>query len=107
MHMETEHYRQACGASSGRITVFFRWVSYRKVCCSCWPFSIRARFGGVSDRGCARFARGWPGHELVEALSLRECLPEFIAGLRETNPFAQIISENLDVDTADGFRLAP
>ena len=40
------------------------------------------------------------------ALALRESLPEFSAGFRETNPLAKIISENLDVDRAEGFRLA-
>jgi hypothetical protein len=44
--------------------------------------------------------------EQVVALALRECLPEFIAGFRKTNPLAKIISENLDVDRAEGFRLA-
>jgi hypothetical protein len=36
----------------------------------------------------------------------RESVPEFIAGFRETNPLAKIISENLDVDRSEGFRLA-
>lgn len=42
--------------------------------------------------------------EQVVALALRECLPESIAGLRKTNPLAKIISENLDIDRAEGFR---
>jgi hypothetical protein len=37
---------------------------------------------------------------------MRECLPELIAGFRKTNPLAEIISENLDIDRAEGWRLA-
>ncbi|MBV5332643.1 IS4 family transposase, partial [bacterium] len=50
--------------------------------------------------------KGVPPSEQVVALALRESLPEFIAGFRNTNPLAKIISENLDLDRAEGFRLA-
>jgi len=42
----------------------------------------------------------------VVALALRESVPEFIAGFRENNRLAKIISENLDIDIAEGFHLA-
>jgi hypothetical protein len=38
--------------------------------------------------------------------ALRQCLPEFLATNRETNPLAKFITQNLDLDRAEGWRLA-
>jgi len=45
--------------------------------------------------------------EQVVALALRQCLPELIGSCRKTNPLAKFISENLDIDRAEGWRLGP
>lgn len=44
--------------------------------------------------------------ESVVTLALRQCLPEFLATNRETNILAKLITENLDLDRAEGWRLA-
>ena len=44
--------------------------------------------------------------EGVVTLALRQCLPEFLATNRETNILAKLITENLDLDRAEGWRLA-
>ena len=44
--------------------------------------------------------------EGVVTLALRQCLPEFLATKRETNILAKLITENLDLDRAEGWRLA-
>lgn len=67
-----------------------------------YPDTVWRRFGSW-----LRTVRpGVAPSEQVVALALRECLPEFIVGSRETNPLAKITSENLDVNRAEGFRLA-
>ncbi len=49
---------------------------------------------------------GVPPSEQVVSAALRESLPGFIAVSRKTNPLAKIIAENLDLERAEGFRLA-
>ena len=67
-----------------------------------YPNTVWRRFGSW----LRTIRPGVAPSEHVVALALRESLPEFIAGFRETNPLAKIISENLDIDRAEGFRLA-
>jgi hypothetical protein len=38
--------------------------------------------------------------------ALRQCLPEFLATNRETKPLAKFITQNLDLDRAEGWCLA-
>lgn len=67
-----------------------------------YPDTVWRRFGSW-----LRTVRpGVAPSEQVVALALRECLPELFAGFRKTNPLAKIISDNLDIDRAEGFRLA-
>ncbi len=44
--------------------------------------------------------------EGVVTLALRQCLPEFLATKRESNPLAKFITQNLDLDRAEGWSLA-
>ena len=44
--------------------------------------------------------------EGVVALALRQCLPEFLVTNRESNILAKLITENLDLDRAEGWCLA-
>lgn len=44
--------------------------------------------------------------EGVVTLALRQCLPEFLATNNETNILAKFITENLDLDRAEGWHLA-
>lgn len=44
--------------------------------------------------------------EAVVSLALRQCLPEFLAVENQTNDLAKFISMNLDLDRAEGWRLA-
>lgn len=44
--------------------------------------------------------------EAVVSLALRQCLPEFLAIENQTNDLAKFISANLDLDRAEGWRLA-
>ena len=44
--------------------------------------------------------------EGVVTLALRQCLPEFLVTNRESNPLAKFITQNLDLDRAEGWRLA-
>jgi len=44
--------------------------------------------------------------EWVVTLALRQCLPEFLATNCETNILAKLITENLDLDRAEGWSLA-
>lgn len=44
--------------------------------------------------------------EFVVALALYQGLPEFLAASRKTNPLAKFIHENLDLERAEGWRLA-
>lgn len=44
--------------------------------------------------------------EGVVSLALRQCLPEFLATNNKTNPLAKSITQNLDLDRAEGWRLA-
>ena len=68
-----------------------------------YPNTVWRRFGSW-----LRTVRpGVAPSEQVVALALRESLREFIAGFRKTNPLAKIISENIDVDRVENFRLPP
>ena len=49
---------------------------------------------------------GIPPSEAIVTLALRQCLPEFIATSTETHILAKFIAENLDLDRAEGWRLA-
>ena len=49
---------------------------------------------------------GIPPSEGIVSLALRQCLPEFLASSRETNILAKFIADNLDLDRAEGWRLA-
>ena len=69
---------------------------------SLYPDTVWRRFGSW----LRTIRPGVAPSELVVVLALRECLPGFIAGFRKTNPLAKIISENLDVDRAEGWHLA-
>lgn len=44
--------------------------------------------------------------EWVVTLALRQCLPEFLVTNRKNNILAKFITENLDLDRAEGWRLA-
>ena len=44
--------------------------------------------------------------EGVVTLALRQCLPEFLVTNTETNPLAKFITQNLDLDRAEGWSLA-
>jgi len=44
--------------------------------------------------------------EGVVILALRQCLPEFLSTSRENNNLAKFIADNLDLDRAEGWRLA-
>ena len=44
--------------------------------------------------------------EGVVSLALRQCLPEFLAANNNTNPLAKFITQNLDLDRAEGWHLA-
>lgn len=44
--------------------------------------------------------------EQVVAVALRHALPQFLAGTDETNPLVQFIRNNIDLDRAEGLRLA-
>jgi hypothetical protein len=44
--------------------------------------------------------------EGVVILALRQCLPEFLATNRENNILAKFITDNLDLDRAEGWHLA-
>lgn len=44
--------------------------------------------------------------EAVVSLALRQCLPEFLATNNQTNPLAKFITENLDLERAEGWHLA-
>jgi len=44
--------------------------------------------------------------EGVVSLALRQCLPEFLVTNNKTNPLAKFITQNLDLDRAEGWRLA-
>ena len=44
--------------------------------------------------------------EGVVTLALRQCLPEFLVTNTETNPLAEFITQNPDLDRAEGWSLA-
>lgn len=44
--------------------------------------------------------------EGVVTLALRQCLPEFLVTNRETNILTKFLTENLDLERAEGWRLA-
>jgi hypothetical protein len=106
MHMETEHYRQAVRRKLGAYHCFLQMgviaQGLLQMLAILYPNTVWRRFGSW----LRTIRPGVAPSEHVVALALRESLPEFIAGFRETNPLAKIISENLDVDRAEGFRLA-
>ena len=49
---------------------------------------------------------GIPPSEPIVSLALRQCLPEFLAASAKSNILAKFIAENLDLDRAEGWRLA-
>lgn len=106
VHKETKGYRQSVTRKLGAYHCFLQMgviaQGLLQILAILHPDAVWCRFGSW-----LRTVRpGVAPSEQVVALALRECLPEFIAGSRETNPLAKIISENLDLDRAEGFRLA-
>jgi hypothetical protein len=106
MHRETERYRQAVRRKLGAYCCFLQMAviaqGVLQMLAILYPEVVWRRFGSW-----LRTVRpGVAPSEQVVSLALRECLPEFIAVSRDTNPLAKIISEHLDVDRAEGFRLA-
>jgi hypothetical protein len=106
VHMETEAYRQAVRRKLGAYACFLQMAviaqGLLQTLAILYPETVWRRFGSW----LRTVRKGVPPSEQVVALALRESLPEFIAGFRNTNPLAKIISENLDLDRAEGFRLA-
>ena len=106
MHKETEHYRQSVRRKLGAYHCFIQMgviaQGLLQMMAILYPDTVWRRFGSW----LRTIRPGVAPSEQVVVLALRECLPEFIAGFRKTNPLAKIISENLDVDRAEGFRLA-
>jgi len=49
---------------------------------------------------------GIPPSEHVVGMALRHCLPDFLMGSKESSPLAKFINERLDLDRAEGLRLA-
>jgi hypothetical protein len=106
VHKETARYRQAVRRKLGAYHSFLQMAviaqGLLQMLAILHPDTVWRRFGSW-----LRTVRpGVAPSEQVVALALRECLPEFIAGFRKTNPLAEIISENLDIDRAEGWRLA-
>lgn len=106
MHMETEHYRQAVRRKLGAYQCFLQMgvisQGLLQMLAILHPDTVWRRFGSW----LRTIRSGVAPSEQVVAMALRECLPEFIAGCAQTNPLAEIIAENLDLDRAEGFRLA-
>ena len=106
MHKETEHYRQAVRRKLGAYHCFLQMgviaQGLLQMLAILYPDTVWRRFGSW----LRTIRPGVAPSEQVVALALRESLPEFIASFKKTNPLAKIISENLDIDRAEGFRLA-
>ena len=106
MHMETEHYRQAVRRKLGEYHCFLQTdvieQGLLQMLAILYPETVWLRFGSW----LRTIRPGVAPSEQVVVLALRECLPEFLAGFRKTNPLAKIISENLDVDRAEGWHQA-
>ena len=106
MHRETEHYRQAVRRKLGAYQCFLQMgvisQGLLQMLAILHPDTVWRRFGSW----LRTIRSGVAPSEQVVAMALRECLPEFIAGCAQTNPLAEIIAENLDLDRAEGFRLA-
>jgi hypothetical protein len=106
MHREPEAYRQAVRRKLGAYHCFMQIgiiaQGLLQMLAILYPETVWQRFGSW----LRTMRPGVAPSEQVVALALRECLPEFIAGYCETNPLAKLISENLDVDKAEGWRLA-
>ena len=106
MHMESERYRQAVRRKLGAYHCFFQMSviaqGLLQMLAILYPDTVWRRFGSW----LRTIRPGVAPSEQVVALALRESLPEFIASFKKTNPLAKIISENLDIDRAEGFRLA-
>jgi len=106
VHKETERYRQAVRRKLGAYHCFLQMgviaQGLLQMLAILYPDTVWQRFGSW----LRTIRPGVAPSEQVVALALRECLPEFLAGFRKTNPLAKIISENLDIDRAEGWRLA-
>jgi hypothetical protein len=106
MHRETKRYRQAVRRKLGAYECFLQMAviaqGVLQTLAILYPDVVWRRFGSW-----LRTVRpGVAPSEHVVSLALRESLPGFIASSRENNPLAKIISENLDISRAEGFRLA-
>jgi len=106
MHKETEHYRQAVRRKLGACHCFLQMgliaQGLLQMLAILYPDTVWQRFGSW----LRTIRPGVAPSEQVVALALRESLPEIIAGFKKTNPLVKIISENLDIDRAEGWRLA-
>jgi len=106
VHRETKHYRQAIRRKLGAYHCFIRMAMIAQgvlqTLAILYPKVVWQNFGSW-----LRTVRpGVAPSEWVVSMALRQRLPEFLAGNRKTNPLAKIITENLDLERAEGWRLS-
>lgn len=106
MHHKTENYRKhvrrKLAAYHCHLQVGVVAQGTLQILAILHPDTVWRRFGSW----LRTIRKGIAPSEAVVSLALRQCLPEFLATGNQTNDLAKFISENLDLDRAEGLRLA-
>lgn len=106
LHHENEKYRQAV---SRKLDAYHRYIQVGIIAQGLLQY-LSSKFPALVWKNFGSWLRtirpGIPPSEMVTAMALRSSLPEFLMGTRKTSAFTKFITERIDIDRAEGLRLA-
>lgn len=106
LHRESESYRKAVRRKLGAYHCFLQMgviaQGSLQAIAILHPDTVWRSFGSW----LRTIRPGVPPSEHVVATAMRQRLPEFLATCRKSNPLAKIIANNLDLERAEGLRMA-
>lgn len=106
MHHKTEKYRQAVRR---KLDAYHRYIQVGIIAQGLLQY-LSSKFPALVWKNFGSWLRtirpGIPPSEMVTAMALRSSFPEFLMGSKNNSAFTKFIIERLDVDRAEGLRLA-
>lgn len=105
MHHETEKYRQAVRR---KLDAYHRYIQIGIIAQGLLQY-LSSTFPATAWKNFGSWLRtirpGIPPSEMVTALSLKSCFPEFLMDSKNNSALTKFITDRLDLDRAEGLRM--